>query len=81
MQVQTEACVNVLFGEVRAVKSTNSTRRYLSEVMGVLSGMPLPLVRPGFEELAEDNSFTPWMRAELQKVLDDLAYRERHGGI
>ena len=77
--VQNEVCVNVLFGELKRVKNTNSTRRYLNEVIDVLSCMPPAMVRPGFEELAEDKSLTPRMRAKFQTVQDDLAYRHQHG--
>ena len=77
--VQTEVCINVLFGELKRVKNTNSTRRYLNEVIDVLSCMPPALVRPGFEEIAKDKSFTPRMRAKFQTARDDLAYRHEHG--
>jgi hypothetical protein len=77
--VQTEVCVNALFGELKRVKNTNSTRRYLNEVIDVLSCMPPALVRPGFEELAKDKSLTPRMRAKFQTVRDDVVYRHQHG--
>jgi len=77
--VQTEVCVNVLFGELKRVKNTNSTRRYLNEVIDMLSCMPPALVRSGFEELAEDKAFTPRTRAKFQAVRDDLVYRHQHG--
>ena len=77
--VQTEACVDVLFGELKRVKNTNSTRRYLNQVTDVLSCMPPALVLPGFEELTTDKSLTPRIRAKFQTVRDDLAYRHQHG--
>jgi hypothetical protein len=77
--VQTEVCVNVLFGELRRVKNTNSTRRYLKEVIDVLSCMPPALVRPGFEELANDKCFTPRMRAKFEAVRDYVAYWDENG--
>ncbi len=77
--VQTEACVRVLFGELKQVKSTNTTRRYLKEVIDVLACMPPRLVLSGFQELAEDRSFTSRMRHIFRGVLDDLAYRQRQG--
>jgi hypothetical protein len=36
-------------------------------------------VRPGFEELAQDKSFTPRMRDIFRSVLDELDYRQRIG--
>jgi hypothetical protein len=77
--VQNEVCVNVLFGELKRVKNTNSTRRYLNEVIDVLSCMPPPLVLPGLEELAADTSLTPRMRAKVESVRGDLACRHQHG--
>lgn len=77
--VQSEACVNVLFGELKRVKNTNSTRRYLNEVIDVLSCMTPALVLAGFEELAADKSLTPRMRAKFRNARDDLAYRHQHG--
>lgn len=70
--VQNEVCVNLLFNELRRVKSTNSTRRYLAEVIDVLSYMPPALVLSGFEDLAMDNSFTPRMRAKFETVREKL---------
>ena len=77
--VQTEVCVQVLLGELKRVKNTNSTRRYLNEVIDVLSCMPPPLVLPGLEELVADNSLTPRMRAKGEAVRGDVAYRRQHG--
>ena len=77
--VQTEVCVNVLFAEFKRVKHTNSTRRYLKEVIEVLSCMPPPLVLPGLEELLAESSLSPWMRAKVESALSDLAYRRQHG--
>ncbi len=73
--VQTEACVNVLLSELRRVKSTNATRRYLGEVIDRLSSMPPSLVLAGFEELAQDKSFTPWMRTRLSEAVELLRHR------
>ena len=77
--VQNEVCVNVLFGELKRVKNINSTRRYLNEVIDVLSCMPRPLVLPGFEELVADKSLSPKMRAKVESVLGDLAPGHQHG--
>ena len=77
--VQTEDCVNVLFGELKRVKNTNSTHRYLNEVIDLLSCMPPSLVLSGFEELLADKSLTPRMRTKFETVRDDLAYRHQHG--
>ena len=77
--VQTEPCAKLLFGELKRVKSTNATRRYLKIVIDNLAGMPPSLVMSGFEELAGDNSFTHRMRSIFRAVLDHLEYRQRQG--
>ena len=77
--VQTEHCVNVLFGELKRVRNTNATRRYLRKLVDVLSEMPAKLVRSGFEALAEDKSFSHRMRTKFGQALDFLDYQERHG--
>ena len=77
--VQTEACIRVLFDEVRRVKSRNETRRYLREVIGVLSCMPTKLVHRGFEELAGARCLAPQIQAKVEAALDDVTYRQQHG--
>ena len=77
--VQNEVCVSLLFDALRRVKSTNSTRRYLAEVIDVLSCMPPAFVLAGFEELATDKSFSPRMRAKFETVREDLLYGQQHG--
>ena len=70
--VESDACVDVLLGELRRVKSTNKTRPYLQEVIGTLSCMPPKLVRSELEALAEDASLTPWVRTRIQAALENL---------
>jgi hypothetical protein len=70
--VETDACVDVLLAELRRVKSTNKTRRYLQEVIDTLSSMPPRLVQPKLQALAEDVSLTPWVRTRLQVAVDAL---------
>lgn len=70
--VETDACVDVLLGELRRVKSTNKTRPYLHEVIGTLSCMPPKLVRSKLQALAEDVSLTPWVRTRIQAAMDAL---------
>jgi hypothetical protein len=59
---------DLLFGELKRVKSSNTTRRYLAAVIKVLSSMPLALIEEGFETLAEDRSFSPKMRDKFRAV-------------
>jgi hypothetical protein len=73
--VKSDTCIDVLLGELRRVKSTNKTRRYLQEVIDALACMPPELVQSKLESLAEDVSLTPWVRTRLQVAL--VALRER----
>jgi hypothetical protein len=72
--VETEACAKALFGELKRVKSTNTSRRYLKEVIDCLARMPSKLVLEGFLDLVGDHSFTHRMRSRFREVLDDLEY-------
>lgn len=76
--VQTEACVSLLFDELRRVRNTNSTGRYLRALVDVLSDMPTKLVCSGFRALAEDKSFSHRMRSLFKQALDDLNDQEPH---
>lgn len=68
--VETQACADLLFRELKRVKSSNTTRRYLAEIIRTLVKMPSELVLPGFEALANDKFFTPKMRNKFKAILD-----------
>ena len=67
--VNTKACADLLFGELKQVKSSNTTRRYLAEVIKVLTSMPSELIQEGFTLLANDKSFSQKMRAKFNEVI------------
>lgn len=67
--VKTKACANLLFGELKRVTSSNTTRRYLATVIKTLASMPLELVQDGFVTLADDKSFSQKMRAKFKAVV------------
>ena len=69
--IHTKPCADLLFGELKRVKSSNTTRRYLGAVIKVLSSMPSELIEEGFETLAEDRSFSPKMRDKFRAVLEN----------
>jgi hypothetical protein len=69
--VETQACVDLFFRELKRVKSSNTTRRYLTAIIRVLVKMPSELVLPGFEALADDNFFTPKMRNKFKAILEE----------
>ena len=72
--IKTKPCADLLFNELKRVKSSNTTRRYLTTVIGVLSLMPSELIKAGFESLIEDRTFSPKMRDKFQAVLDQRLY-------
>jgi hypothetical protein len=74
--IHTKSCAELLLGELRRVKSSNTTRRYLGVVIKALSFMPSELIEEDFETLAEDRSFSPKMRDKFRwalekRILDD----------
>jgi len=66
----TKPCADFLFAELKRVKSSNTTRRYLTTVIEVLASMPAKLVRDGLESLAEDKAFSPKMRDKFNAVIE-----------
>ena len=69
--IYTKPCADLLFGELRRVKSSNTTRRYLTTIIKVLADLPPELIEAGFEALARDKSFSQKMRDEFKAVLRD----------
>jgi len=67
--VRTKPCADLLFAELRRVKSSNTTRRYLATVLEVLTAMPRELIEDGFAELAADKSFSQKMRDKFRAVI------------
>ncbi len=74
--IDTQSCANLLFGELKRVESSNTTRRYLGAVIKVLSTMPSDLIEEGFEELAADRAFSPKMRAKFKAVLEKRLFED-----
>jgi len=66
----TPGCANLLFSEMKRVKSSNTTRRYLNSVLEALADMPLHLIESGFEELIEDKSFSYRMKNKFESMLE-----------
>jgi hypothetical protein len=63
-----QSSANALLAEFRRVKSSNTTRRYLDQVLRTLAVLPAELVNPGLQALAEDASFSPKMRAKFWNI-------------
>ena len=75
--IKTKPCANLLFSELKRVKSSNTTRTYLATVIKVLSAMPSELIEAGFRTFAEDNSFSPKMREKFRAVLEKRFFGNR----
>lgn len=69
--LKTERCAALLFSELRRVKGSNTTRRYLNTILEVLSSFPEALIRERFEALAEDPAFSARMRRKFRTAVDD----------
>ena len=69
--IQTQACADLLFRELKRVKCSNSTRRYLTRILTVLVSMPSELVLPGFRLLFSDKSFSPKLRERFTAMLHE----------
>ncbi len=67
--VNTKACADLLFAELKRVKSSNTTRRFLAVVTKVLASMPSELIQKGFTDLAHDPSFSQKMRAKFEEAI------------
>jgi hypothetical protein len=74
--IHTKPCANLLFGELKRVKSSNTTRRYLATVIKVLSSMPSELVQAGFEAIADDKTFSTKMRDKFRAVLEQRRFED-----
>jgi hypothetical protein len=68
--IDTKPFAELLFSELKRVKSSNTTRRYLGAIIKVLSTMPSELVEEGLEALAEDKTFSPKMRDKFRAALE-----------
>ncbi|MBF8273023.1 MAG: hypothetical protein HW380_2128 [Magnetococcales bacterium] len=68
---KTKPCAQALLAELRRVKNSNSTRKYINTLLKALSYFPLELVEDGLSNLADDKTFTPKMRARFKSILKD----------
>lgn len=73
---ETESSAAALFGEIRRVKSSNATRRYLDAVIKALRMMPPRLVQEGLEALADDTTFSYGMRAKFREAAEYVCWEE-----
>lgn len=74
---KTARCAALLFSELRRVKGSNTTRRYLNKIIDVLKRFPADIVQGGFEALAGDTSLSQKMRAKLRSAAES----NLHGAV
>jgi len=65
-----QQCAMLLFSEIRRVKSSNTTRRYIDAILDVLGSFPEKLVRTEFEALAADTCFSHKMRQKFRALAE-----------
>ena len=64
-EFQDARCAGALFGELRRVRSSNKTRRYLDIVIRTLVRLPANIVQEPLWELSRDSAFSYKMRAKF----------------
>jgi hypothetical protein len=67
-----EGCARLLFSELRAVKGSNTTRRYRDVVLKTLATLPAELTRAGFEAMLEDPTCSQRTRDKIHCILDGV---------
>ena len=67
-----ERCATALFHELRRVKGSNATRRYLDHVITTLTRFPVHMVEDGFRVLAADPSFSHRMRVKFARAIESM---------
>jgi hypothetical protein len=66
-----EGCARLLFCELRAVKGSNTTRRYRDAVLKTLAALPVESTRAGFMAMLEDPTCSQRTREKVRCILDD----------
>jgi hypothetical protein len=67
-----ESSANALLAEIRRVRNSNTTRRYLNRVLQSLTRLPFDLVKSGLKEFADDATFSYRMRAKFRESCDRI---------
>ncbi|MCD4695257.1 MAG: hypothetical protein K8S16_03365 [Bacteroidales bacterium] len=71
---ETKECVNFLFSEIKRVKSSNTTRKYINTIIDTLLYFPSDLVLEKFIEFSKNQKFTYRMRNKFLAVVEELKY-------
>ncbi|HVM75400.1 MAG TPA: hypothetical protein VMT75_07130 [Candidatus Saccharimonadales bacterium] len=67
-----EGCARLLFSELRAVKGSNTTRRYRDAVLKTLATLSVGLTRAGFAAMLEDPTCSQRTRDKVCCILDGV---------
>jgi len=67
-----EGCARLLFCELRAVKGSNTTRRYRDAVLKTLATLPAESTRAGFAAMLEDPTCSQRTRDKVRCILDGV---------
>ena len=67
-----EGCARLLFCELRAVKGSNTTRRYRDAVLKTLATLSAGLTRTGFAEMLEGPTCSQRTRDKVRCILDGV---------
>jgi hypothetical protein len=70
-----EGCTRLLFCELRAVKGSNTTRRYRDAVLKTLAALPVESTRAGFMAMLEDPTCSQRTREKVRCILDGNGLR------
>jgi len=65
-----EGCARLLFYELRAVKGSNTTRRYRDAVLKTLASLPAEFTRAGFEAMLQDPTCSQRTRDKVRFILN-----------
>jgi hypothetical protein len=65
-----EGSARLLFSELRAVKGSNTTRRYRDAVLKTLASLPAQWTHAGFAAMLEDPTCSQRTRAKVRCILD-----------
>jgi hypothetical protein len=65
-----EGCARLLFSELRAVKGSNTTRRYRDAVLKTLATLSAGLTRAGFAAMLEDATCSQRTRDKVRCILN-----------
>jgi len=66
----------LLFRELKRIKSSNSTRKYLNAILKKLSDFPLEIIEDGFNELINNDTFSYRMKNKFKEILYYKTYSE-----